>query len=133
MKKVSQTNNMANMVWCTFRLVGFHQYPDAPAEVGFLAARHRHVFHFKVRVEVAHDNREVEFLTLQRWCLEQYEKGELEMENRSCEMLAKELIAKLAQHKIYATMDDGPGYHKQRQIIVDVSEDGECGATYSRL
>ena len=128
---------MANMIWCTFRKVGFHHYPDAPKDVDFLASRHRHMFHFKVSVEVSHDNREVEFFTLQRWCLEQYEKGELEMDHRSCEMLAKELLAKLAAHPIYgriaiSTAVSDLGY-TQRQHIVEVSEDGENGASYSRF
>ena len=39
-------------IWVTFQKEGIHKYPDAPDEVDFLRYPHRHMFHFKVQIEV---------------------------------------------------------------------------------
>ena len=109
---------MANrkMIWVTFQRSGFHRYPDAPNDVKYLAAVHRHLFHFKVSIEVFHDDREVEFHQFLRW-LEGLYNNTLVLDYRSCEMIADEL-AELIK-------DAYPG----RDIEIEISEDGECGVT----
>ena len=40
---------------------GFHQYKDAPDQVAFLKNLHRHDFIVEAKIEVKHDDRELEF------------------------------------------------------------------------
>jgi len=43
---------MTNYIWITTQKAMFHKYPDAPDEVSFLRNEHRHMFHFKIYLEV---------------------------------------------------------------------------------
>lgn len=103
-------------IWITFAIPGIHCYPDAPEDVAYLRSPHRHLFKFKVTLSVFHDDREVEFHQLLNWCRAQYQ-GDLTVDYKSCEMIARELAYKLTCYS--AT---------PRYIEVEVSEDGECGA-----
>lgn len=105
------------VIWVTFALPGIHRYPDAPEEVAYLRELHRHMFHFKVGMTVAHSNREVEFHMLKNWCLSLYKDAVLQLDYKSCEMMAEDLLGKLAKE-----------YGDNRTITVEVSEDQECGA-----
>ena len=59
-------------IWVTFRKEGIHKYPAALTDpqlatndeydVSFLGYPHRHIFHFKVQIEVFHDDREIEII-----------------------------------------------------------------------
>lgn len=131
---------MSRIVYCTFSVVGFHKYPDAPMQVDYLQNEHRHVFHFKVSVEVSHDNREIEFHCLRRDCINFLETSdwydsklrEYLFGARSCEMIADELIQRMLQDRKYSIMQD-LGTQIPRQIIVRVSEDGENGGVAYRF
>ena len=106
-------------IWVTFRKEGIHKYPAALedpklADVSFLGHPHRHMFHFKVWIEVFHDDRDIEFIQFKRW-LESLYGGTLELDYKSCEMIADELADQI-QTKY-------PG----RQVRIEVSEDGENG------
>lgn len=106
-------------IWVTFKKAGTHCYPEAAvnkelADVSFLGFPHRHLFCFKVYLEVFHDNRDVEFLQFKKWLESLYEDGELQANSKSCEMLARELAEKIQQKY-------------QRSTKVEVSEDGENG------
>jgi len=106
-------------IWVTFRREGIHKYPAALedpklADVKFLGYPHRHMFHFKVWIEVFHDDRDIEFIQFKRW-LESLYQGTLELDYKSCEMIADELADQI-QTKY-------PG----RQVRIEVSEDGENG------
>ena len=39
-----------------------HQFDKAPAEVRYLRNIHRHLFHYEVKLEVFHNDRELEFI-----------------------------------------------------------------------
>jgi hypothetical protein len=106
-------------IWITFAIPGIHCYPQAPEDVAYLRSPHRHLFKFKVTVEVFHDDREIEFHQLLNWCRSQY-AANLSVDYKSCEMMARELLHRLRQ---YSTTS--------RFIEVEVSEDGECGAIVS--
>ena len=106
-------------IWVTFKKEGIHKYPAALedpnlADVSFLGYPHRHMFHFKVWIEVFHDDRDIEFIQFKRW-LESLYQGTLELDYKSCEMIADELADQI-QTKY-------PG----RQVRIEVSEDGENG------
>ena len=114
------------MIWVTFRKEGIHMYPAAATDpklatgdeydVSFLGTPHRHIFHFKVYIAVTHDDRDIEFIQFKRWLEKCYNDGTLELNHKSCEMIARELNATISARY--------PG----RETWIDVSEDGENGA-----
>jgi|TARA_R110000787_G_scaffold143669_2_gene257477 hypothetical protein len=113
-------------IWVKFCKEGIHKYPAALTDpdlkgVEFLGYPHRHIFHFKVMIEVFHDDRDIEFILFKRW-LEDLYRGTLELDYKSCEMIADNLAV--------AIQTRYPG----RQITIDVSEDGEngCSCTYDK-
>lgn len=103
----------------TWRFEGTHHFPDMPKElehVKFLENQHRHIFHCTVWIEVHHDNRDVEYIDLQRACKTRFKDGE--MDNKSCEMIARDICG-FVLHR-----------HPGRLIKVEVLEDGENGALF---
>lgn len=106
-------------IFVTFQKEGIHRYPDAPDGVEFLKNPHRHIFHFRVDVDVFHNDRDIEFILFKRELEALYSEATLQVDYKSCEMLAEDLIDYIS--KKY------PG----RKITVEVSEDGENGATLS--
>ena len=114
-------------IWVTFQKEGVHLYPaakDDPAlatggwdDVSFLGVAHRHIFHFRVAIDVFHDDRDIEFIQFKRWLESLYASDILELNHRSCEMIAEELAQEI--HNKY------PG----RSITISVAEDNENGAT----
>ena len=104
------------MIWVTFQKEGIHCYTDAPDEVAFLRHPHRHMFHFKVSLEVFHTDREVEFIMFKRELETLYGRGTLELDYKSCEMLAEDL------EKYILTK------YPSRHYNIEVSEDNENGA-----
>ena len=118
---------MKSKIWVTFRREGIHKYPAALTDpklktgdeydVSFLGYPHRHVFHFKVAIEVFHDDRDIEFIQFKRWLENLYVKGTLELDYKSCEMMATDLYKQINTR------------YPNREVTIDVSEDGENGAT----
>lgn len=107
---------MKTQVWCTTSFIAWHMWLQAPLHVDYLKHLHRHVFHVKATVKVAHDNRDVEFITLKREVDEYISKTQKQWGNTwSCEMAALMIGRELANLK----------YHV---VSVEVSEDGENGA-----
>ena len=114
-------------IWVTFQKEGIHYYPAANADpklatgdefdVSFLGALHRHMFHFKVCIDVFHNDRDIEFIQFKRWCEKLYSTGVIQLDYKSCEMIADDLYMQIAQKY--------PG----RSVTIDVSEDGENGCT----
>ena len=116
----------AKMIWVTFQKEGMHKYPaalDDPKlatgdeyDVSFLGYPHRHIFHFRVAIEVFHDDRDIEFIQFKRWLLNLYKEGTIQSDFKSCEMMSDDLYVAIT--KKY------PG----RKIEINVSEDGENGS-----
>jgi hypothetical protein len=114
------------MVWVTFQREGIHRYPAAETDanlktgdeydVSFLAFPHRHIFHFKVSIEVEHSNRAIEFIQFKRWLENLYKDQTLQLDYKSCEMMAEDL------YEVIATK------YPHRTIQIEISEDGENGA-----
>ena len=113
---------MNKRIFVTWQKEGIHQYPGAPKGVEFLQYPHRHMFHFKVEIDVFHDDRDIEFILLKRELEGLYDEGTLELDHKSCEMIADELA-----HQIQIK-------HPGRHIRIEVSEDGEngCDNTYQK-
>lgn len=116
----------ATYIWVKFRKEGIHKYPAALtdpklADVSFLGYPHRHMFHFKVMIEVFHNDRDLEFIQEKRFMESLYgENSILQLDYKSCEMIADDLHVQLS--KRYFTPGK-PG----RNIAIEVSEDGENG------
>jgi hypothetical protein len=115
-------------IWVTWQKEGIHKYPAAATDpslatgdeydVSFLASPHRHMFHFRVWIDVFHNDRDVEFIQFKRWCESLYSGhgAVLSLDYKSCEMMADDLYIQIASRY--------PG----RVVHIEVSEDGENGA-----
>lgn len=113
-------------IWITFRKEGIHKYPAAatdPAlatgdeyDVSFLGVPHRHIFHFRVSIDVLHNDRDIEFIQFKRWLENLYRDGTLQLDYKSCEMMADDLYVQVATR------------YPDRSVQIEVSEDGENGA-----
>ena len=119
-------------IWVTFQKEGIHKYPVAltdPAlatgdeyDVSFLGYPHRHIFHFRVWIDVWHNDRDIEFIQFKRWLENLYRPADnnnknsvLALEYKSCEMMADDLYLQIAARY--------PG----RSVWIEVAEDGENG------
>lgn len=108
-------------IFVTFEKEGIHKYPAAltdPAleQVSFLGYPHRHMFKFKVAVSVEHNDRDIEFILFKRWLESLYNDNTLQLDYKSCEMMAEALYEQINARY--------PG----REVAIEVSEDGENGA-----
>ncbi len=118
-------------IWVTFRREGIHCYPAAATDprlntageydVSFLANPHRHIFHFRVSIDVFHNDRDIEFIQFKRWLESLYNSSNtvLELDWKSCEMIADDLYTQIA------------GRYPGRAVVIEVSEDGENGCSIS--
>jgi hypothetical protein len=117
--------NAERKIWITFRREGIHRYPAAATDpnlntageydVSFLASPHRHIFHFRVWIDVFHNDRDIEFIQFKRWLEGLYSKDILELDFKSCEMIADDLYDQIAQR------------YPERAVWIEVAEDGENG------
>ena len=115
-------------IWITFRREGIHKYPAALTDqslatgdqydVSFLGYPHRHIFHFRVWIDVFHNDRDVEFIQFKRWLENLYsgDQGVLSLDYKSCEMISDDLYLQIAARY--------PG----RSVWIEIAEDGENGA-----
>jgi hypothetical protein len=120
-------------IWVTFQKEGIHCYPAAATDpllntgneydVSFLASPHRHIFHFRVSIDVWHNDRDIEFIQFKRWLIALYsgQNSVLELNYKSCEMIADDLYVQIAAR------------YPNRAVTIEVSEDGEngCSITYN--
>jgi hypothetical protein len=112
-------------IWVTFSKEGIHKYPAAledpklatgdEYDVSFLGYPHRHIFHFKVWIEVFHDDRDIEFIQFKRWLENLYKEDVVQLDYKSCEMIADDLATEI-QAK-----------YPSRYIKISVAEDNENG------
>jgi hypothetical protein len=122
-EKIERVMNEAKrQIWVTFQKEGIHKYPAALEEpklqdVSFLGYPHRHIFHFRVSIDVWHNDRDIEFIQFKRW-LESLYSGEqncLSLDYKSCEMISDDLYLRIADR------------YPNRNVIINVSEDNENG------
>jgi len=113
-------------IWVTFRKEGIHRYPAAATDpnlctageydVSFLANAHRHIFHFRVWIDVFHNDRDIEFIQFKRWLENLYRDGTVQLDFKSCEMISDDLYLQIAAR------------YPDRAVWIEVAEDGENGA-----
>ena len=112
-------------IWVTFQKEGVHCYPAAATDpqlatgdeydVSFLGTPHRHIFHFKVHIDVFHNDRDIEFIQFKRWLENLYKDSILALDYKSCEMIADDLYIQIASR------------YPDRAVWIEVAEDGENG------
>lgn len=107
-------------IWVTFQKAGFHRYPAAETDpqlndVKYLGSVHRHLFKFKVSIQIFHNDRELEFHQFLNYCESLFSSGTLDIDYKSVEMLAEDLYSHIGKRY--------PGRH----VTIDISEDGEAG------
>jgi len=122
--------NAHRLIWVTFQKEGVHMYPGADKDpnlatgdwddVSFLGVPHRHIFHFKVWIEVFHNDRDIEFIQFKRWCERLYNEVDssspvLQLNHKSCEMIADDLYTQITEK------------YPNRYIKISVAEDNENG------
>lgn len=108
-------------IWVTFQRAGLHRYAQAQesptlTDVSYLGLVHRHLFKFKVAIEVYHNDRDIEFHQFLNWLESLYSTNVLELDHKSCEMISDDLYSKIQSR------------HPGRYIRIEISEDGECGS-----
>ena len=112
-------------IFVQFQREGIHCYPAAATDpklatgdeydVSFLASPHRHIFHFRVWIDVFHNDRDLEFIQVKRWLENLYKSATLALDYKSCEMMADDLYTQIAAR------------YPDRAVWIEVSEDGENG------
>jgi len=126
-KQIRISEQAKRMIWVTFQKEGIHKYPGADTDpslatgdeydVSFLGYPHRHIFHFKVAIQVFHNDRDIEFIQFKRWLENSFRDGVMKLDHKSCEMISDELYMLIASR------------YPNRDIEITVSEDNENGAT----
>ena len=116
-------------IFVQFRKEGIHCYPAAATDpslatgdeydVSFLGTPHRHIFQFRVAIDVFHNDRDIEFIQFKRWLENLYRDGTLQLDFKSCEMMADDLYVQIAAR------------YPERCVTIEVSEDGENGCSIS--
>jgi len=123
---VKQKRIAKRWIWVTFQKEGIHKYPAAledpdlatgdEYDVSFLGYPHRHKFHFRVAISVTHNDRDIEFIQFQRWLENLYKDDVIQLDYKSCEMMADDLFEQITVQ------------YPCREIKIEISEDGENGA-----
>ena len=118
-------------IWVTFKKEGIHQYTAALTDpklatgdkydVSFLGHPHRHIFHFRVAIDVFHNDRDIEFIQFKRWLENLYKEDILKLDYKSCEMIADDMYTHIANK------------YPRRGVVIEVSEDGENGCCIQYL
>jgi hypothetical protein len=109
---------MTNFIWITTQKEMFHKYPNAPDAVSFLRNEHRHIFKFKVYVEVVHNDRDIEFIMFKHEVETMINQLNKNLKHKSCEMISNDLFKSIIKQ------------YPNRHIKIEVSEDGENGSLY---
>ena len=138
LRETNMIKNSKKSIWVKFQKEGIHKYPaalDDPKlatggwdDVSFLGYPHRHMFYFRVSIEVFHDDREIEFIQFSRWLQRLYTVGTddkqssystqvLNLDYKSCEMISDEL-AIIIKDK-----------YPNRDLTIEISEDDENGSS----
>ena len=112
-------------IWVTFSKEGIHKYPGADTDpklatggwddVSFLGYPHRHTFYFRVWIEVFHNDRDIEFIQFKRWLERLYSEDVVQLDYKSCEMIADDLAATIQEK------------YPNRWVKISVAEDNENG------
>ena len=118
---------MLTSIRVTARVPGFHYWPGAPAPREYLGQQHRHLFVFRLNMQVFTNDREVEFHDLADQLLETARSLDvverdappvktINFGGRSCEQIGREILLVMGRR------------YRDRQMVIEVSEDDEFSA-----
>lgn len=110
---------MKKFIEVRFQFEGLHCWPEAPPEVEFLRVPHRHTFHVRARMDVSHDDRELEFIMVKRELSSFVGHWGYNLGRTSCETMAESILSYIVK------------YYGRAHVEVEVNEDGENGAIVS--
>lgn len=102
------------MIGVKTQFEGLHKYEAAPDDVKFLRNEHRHIFKVLAKIEVRHDDRELEFFMVRTALDEKINLECLWGRNMSCERMCKQILVWLKEL-----------YGIDRRYMVRVQEDDE--------
>lgn len=137
----------ATTVTATFDLEGVHSFPNVEkmlkqqplkglgaTDVSFLKFPHRHRFYFEITVDVKHNDRDIEFIQLQRLIKLGFEAdyltlGILGATQGGCCNFGSKSCEDLGEKAIEYLIREFPDY--EGNVSVSVFEDNENGATTS--
>lgn len=108
--------SLITYITVTFSFSGTHFWPDATGNHEYLKNEHRHLFEFKVMIEVRHDDRELEFLAVLDYLRPRFQDN-CNWGTMSCEQIGEAVLEILFLQ-----------YGRDRIYTVSVKEDGENGA-----
>ena len=103
------------LIQVKLQVEGVHNWPNCDIEeVDFLKHPHRHIFYIECCREVFHDDRDVEFIAFKRtitnYLEKEYSNGKyLDFKNKSCEMIAHELLSTFNLDSCYVSEDNENG------------------------
>ena len=107
-------------IWITFNKEGCSS-PNSKTNHGhdenFMTTSQRHNFHFKVWIDVGSNDGFIDPIQFRRYVEDLYSSNTLQLDHKSCEMIADDLFQQIAIH------------YPERTIHIEVSVDGEEGAT----
>lgn len=89
-----------------------HYWPECPFDsVAFLRQKHRHIFHVELKWLVSHQDRDKEFIIMKRKVNEFIRKNwdGQDLERRSCEMMATDLLAQFNANFVSVFEDNENG------------------------
>lgn len=139
-REVKSRGKKSSFIAVTFDVTGLHWYPGAAEErclddVKFLAHPHRHVFKFKVMVDVKHDERDIEFLQFQTLCMASvhnmdgdYPGTECDLSQYNVDVVFGPLSCETIASRLIEDLLDQFGDDYFQVVQVEVFEDGENGA-----
>ena len=114
-ESISETD-LETQIYINTQFEGVHAYPAAPAGVEFLAHPHRHIFHVNIKIDVFHNDRELEFILFKREMNQFIADNLKELQFKSCEMIGEMFLTYIISK------------YKRRSCSVTISEDLENGA-----
>lgn len=98
-----------------------HCWKNAPEEVSFLRNLHRHIFYVTVKMEVFHNDRDIEFFMLKNDINKIIDDSKKTwLQTISCEQMGLDIINKLKQKY-------------NRNICIKISEDNENSAIVEEI
>ena len=129
---------MKRYIWINTEFNATHSWPECPIEeVKFLQHEHRHTFRVRVQIEVEHNDRAIEFIVfknfIDRTLRILYGPGpDYRLGRKSCEDICEDLIGEIHSSPLISMADsdqESPSQcFRKRELVVEVSEDGEVGA-----
>ena len=116
--------NAVKLIYVTTDFYATHCYPDAPEEVAFLRNVHRHKFFVTCKIQVFHNDRDLEFIMVKDRLYnfitcDLLKRSEISV---SCESICEHIFTWAKEI-----------YGNDRKVFVRVSEDGENGSEITDL